>query len=36
MTQPDAGYVLVGAGATGMAIADTLLQESDAHITVLD
>lgn len=29
-------YLVVGCGATGMAFADTLLAESDAHITIVD
>jgi hypothetical protein len=29
-------YLIVGAGATGLAFADTLLGESDAHITLVD
>lgn len=29
-------YLVVGAGATGMAFADTLLAESDASITIVD
>ena len=29
-------YLIIGSGATGMAFADTLLQESDAHITLVD
>ncbi len=29
-------YLIIGAGATGMAFADTLLAESDAHITLVD
>jgi hypothetical protein len=29
-------YLIVGAGATGLSFADTLLQESDAHITIVD
>jgi hypothetical protein len=29
-------YLIIGAGATGLAFADTLLQESDAHITIVD
>lgn len=29
-------YLIIGAGATGLAFADTLLQESDAHITLVD
>ena len=29
-------YLIVGAGATGLAFADTLLSETDAHITIVD
>ena len=29
-------YLVIGAGATGLAFADTLLQESSAHITLVD
>jgi hypothetical protein len=29
-------YLVVGAGATGLAFADTLLEESDASITIVD
>lgn len=29
-------YLIVGAGATGLSFADTLLKESDAHITIVD
>ncbi len=29
-------YLIIGAGAVGMAFADTLLDESDAHITLVD
>lgn len=29
-------YLVVGAGATGLAFADTMLQESNAHITIVD
>lgn len=29
-------YLIVGSGAVGMAFADTLLDESDAHITIVD
>ena len=32
----DTDYLIIGAGATGLAFADTLLQESDAHITLVD
>jgi hypothetical protein len=29
-------YLVVGAGATGMAFVDTLIDESDAHVTIVD
>jgi hypothetical protein len=29
-------YLIIGSGAVGMAFADTLLDESDAHITLVD
>lgn len=29
-------YLIIGSGAAGMAFADTLLDESDAHITIVD
>ena len=29
-------YLVVGAGASGLAFADTLLDETDAHVTVVD
>jgi hypothetical protein len=29
-------YLIVGAGAVGLAFADTLLDESDAHVTLVD
>lgn len=29
-------YLIIGSGAIGMAFADTLLDESDAHITIVD
>jgi hypothetical protein len=29
-------YLIIGAGAQGMAFADTLLTETDAHITIVD
>jgi hypothetical protein len=36
MTAAETDYLIVGAGATGLAFADTLLRESDAHITIVD
>ncbi|SDC53043.1 Pyridine nucleotide-disulphide oxidoreductase [Geodermatophilus telluris] len=32
----DTDYLVIGAGATGLAFADTLLDESDAHLTIVD
>lgn len=32
----DTDYLIIGAGATGLAFADTLLEETNAHITVVD
>ncbi|MBC7413940.1 MAG: NAD(P)-binding protein [Herminiimonas sp.] len=29
-------YLIIGSGAVGMAFADTLLDESDAHVTIVD
>lgn len=36
MTESETDYLIVGAGAVGMAFADTLLDETDAHITFVD
>jgi hypothetical protein len=36
MAQHATDYLIIGAGATGLAFADTLLHESDAHITLVD
>lgn len=36
MTEHATDYLVIGAGAVGMAFADTLLDETDAHITIVD
>lgn len=36
MPQFETDYLVIGAGATGLAFADTMLQESKAHITIVD
>jgi hypothetical protein len=36
MYPSETDYLIVGAGATGLSFADTLLTESDAHITIVD
>ena len=36
VTNFDTDYLVIGAGASGLAFADTLLQQSDAHITLVD
>ncbi len=36
MTQIETDYLIIGAGAAGLAFADALLTESDAHITIID
>jgi hypothetical protein len=36
MQQIDTDYLVIGSGTTGLAFADTLLAESDAHITIVD
>ena len=29
-------YLVIGAGAVGLAFADTLIDETDAHVTIVD
>jgi hypothetical protein len=36
MRRAETDYLIIGAGATGLAFADTLLTETDAHITLVD
>lgn len=36
MAPVETDYLIVGAGAAGLAFADTLVSESDAHITMVD
>ncbi|RED17286.1 NAD(P)-binding protein [Parasphingopyxis lamellibrachiae] len=36
MAEAETDYLIIGAGAVGMAFADTLLDETDAHITFVD
>jgi hypothetical protein len=36
MANMETDYLVVGSGASGLAFADTLLQETDAHITIVD
>ncbi len=36
MPEVETDYLVIGSGAVGMAFADTLLDETDAHITIID
>lgn len=36
MHRADTDYLIIGAGATGLAFADTLIGETDAHVTLVD
>jgi NAD(P)-binding Rossmann-like domain len=36
MRRADTDYLIIGAGATGLAFADTLVAETDAHVTLVD
>lgn len=36
MRRADTDYLIIGAGTTGLAFADTLIAERDAHVTLVD
>ena len=36
MARIETDYLIIGSGAVGLAFADTLLDETDAHITLVD
>ena len=36
MRRAETDYLIIGAGTTGLAFADTLITESDAHVTLVD
>jgi hypothetical protein len=36
MAEIETDYLIIGSGAVGMAFADTLLAETDAHLTIID
>jgi hypothetical protein len=36
MRRADTDYLIIGAGTTGLAFADTLIAETDAHVTLVD
>lgn len=36
MNTIDTDYLIIGAGAAGMAFADTIVEETDAHVTIVD
>ena len=35
-TQIETDYLIIGSGTTGLAFADTLIAETDAHVTIVD
>ena len=36
MQRESTDYLIIGAGATGLSFADTLIEQTDAHITIVD
>jgi hypothetical protein len=36
MSQLETDYLIISSGATGLAVADTLIVETDAHVTIVD
>ena len=36
MSTLETDYLVIGSGAAGLAFADTLIAESDAHVTIVD
>jgi len=36
MHSPDTDYLVIGAGAMGMAFTDALIDHAEAHVTIVD
>ena len=36
MNHIDTDYLVIGSGTAGLAFTDTLIDESDAHVTIVD